>query len=330
MSISKLYIVLRLCAWAINYLKTFHMKANLLLTIVLLCCFFQNAFCQEYHPFLNNSSWLLKRSSSQSPTYERMMSGGTDAVVGNYTYKKIKDAFRQMNWVVGIDELPLRHTYIDTVYVREDIATKKVYHLVNGVDKLLYDFNMGIGDTISQYRFKWEVIVVDSVEVDGGFRKRIKLRIVEPYNGHRLVQRWIEGVGSNAHPFYPQVNMYNVISSSGGSPITTMCSFQDDVHIYGDLAYCGAALGTEENVIDNEKIDFYPNPFRTELTISSSLPLQNVTLRLYDIRGQMVRKVDNLSGMQLVLNRENLNSGLYLIQLSEDGEIIKSMKIIVE
>jgi hypothetical protein len=142
---------------------------------------------------------------------------------------------------------------------------------------------------------------------------------------------WIEGVGSDKHPFYPEHNMYNVCSAGGGVMVYTKCSFQNGEHVYGN-ANCSSTieLGVNEEQFSNQKLTFSPNPFTTALTIQSETAFSDSTLKLYNSVGQLVKEMTNQSGKAIVLNRDNLNSGLYYIQLFEKGKLVKSSKVLVE
>lgn len=302
------------------------MKTKLLFTVIFLLSFLENSFSQEYHPFLNNSSWILMdQTSCCVPSVSKVVNEGTDVVIGAYTYKKFNDPFPEYSNALS--------SYIDTVYVREDVAAKKVYKIVNGSDALLYDFNMETGDTITQYGYTFTVTLVDEIDCNGSPRKRITLQVYSTYYHRTFTQKWIEGVGSNAHPFYPERNMYSVLSASGGYNFYTRCSFQDGEHIYGE-ADCPDVMTQFLNVTDNDysnqHIVFSPNPFTTELTVSSELFLQNASFKLYNLQGQLVREMKNLSGQKIIVNRENLNSGLYFAQLFENDKLIKSGKMMVD
>jgi hypothetical protein len=300
------------------------MKKIILLTFIFLLSFAENTFSQEYHPLLNNSSWVINDAvSCCRPPQIRTIEPGTDIVIGSYTYKQFDDPFPQYDAV--------SQSFVDVVFLREDVAQKKVYKLVNGVDALLYDFNLGLGDVISQYGNTFTVTAVEDCAVNGGTRKKITLQSTEQYCGESLTQVWIEGVGTNKHPFYPEHNMYSVCSSGGGIRIYTKCSFQNGAHIFGN-SECSAfiGLGTEEQQAMVQKISFSPNPFKTQLTIDSELQLQNASIKLFNSHGQLIRENNNLNGQKIVIDRQNLQSGLYFIQLFDQNKLVKTGKVIVD
>jgi len=107
------------------------------------------------------------------------------------------------------------------------------------------------------------------------------------------------------------------------------CVYQNEEHVFGN-GDCTSMLATTNTFDAGQKVVFSPNPVATELAISSAWPLENATFKMYNMQGQLVREIHNLNGTQLSLNRENLNTGLYLAELYEDGALIKTAKIIVD
>ena len=301
------------------------MKKNTCFFVVLLLSYVANSFSQEYHPFLNNSSWILYDwVSCCRPSEVKIIPEATDTIIGAYTYKKFDDPFPQND---------TNFNPIYTVCLREDVVAKKVYKIVNGVDALLYDFSLENGDMISQYGNTFTATVDYIVVNDGTNRKRITLQSTETYCSQSLEQIWIEGIGSNKHPFYPENNMYNVCSAGGGESIYTRCSFQNGVHLFGNvdcIDVMESFLEVNQTEANSLKVQFSPNPFTTQLTIQSDVAFQNTTIRIYSAIGQLVYEKDNQSGTQLKINRSDLQRGFYLIQLSQKGKIITTTKIIAE
>jgi hypothetical protein len=298
------------------------MKGKLFITAFFLLSGLQTTFSQEYHPMLRNSTWLLYDWTSHGmPSEERMIEQAEDIVLGSKTYKKY------------IDQFPSYDSYsnlLHTVYLREDVAERKVYKIVDGVDQLLYDFNLENGSTIYQYGNTFTA-TVDYITINGGNRKRITLTSTEEYCGERLTQVWIEGVGSNKHPFYPDYSMYNVCSSSGGMMVFTKCSFQNGEHIFGNPDCSSfAALGVAESDIISNTVIVAPNPFVSELFVESETAFDKASLKLYNAVGQLVRDINNMSGQRITLKRENLASGLYFLQLYDKGKLIKTTKLMVD
>jgi hypothetical protein len=302
------------------------MKKLLLLPLMFLLFVAQNVTAQDYHPFLKNSSWILNDMiSCCRPPELKVIQEGTDEVIGAYTYKRFDDPFPQPDSNLNP---------VNTVYIREDVAAKKVYKIVNGVDEVLYDFSLETGDVISQYG-KTFTATVDNVTLsDGSTRKRITLLSAELSCGQNVKQIWIEGVGSNKHPFYPQNNMNIVCSGGGGVTIYTKCSFQNGEHIYGNAATCPGFFETMMGVHEEEaatfNLSFSPNPFKEQLSIDSDTQLDNAKIKIYNALGQLVREENNLNGQKVSINRGNMQSGMYFIELYQQNKLVKTAKVIAE
>jgi hypothetical protein len=77
------------------------------------------------------------------------------------------------------------------------------------------------------------------------------------------------------------------------------------------------------------KITFSPNPFSQETTIKTNKSFKNSTLVVYNMQGQEVKKITNISGQEIKLSRDKLQSGIYYIHLTQDNKTISTKKIII-
>lgn len=276
-----------------------------------------NSFAQEYHPMLNNSSWLIyDQVSCCQPSVEKTIENGVKEKVGSITYIKYNDPFYGIHY--GLE---------NTVYLREDVVERKVYKLVNGNEVLLYDFSLENSSSITIKGLNY-IATVDYIDVNGGKRKRIKLNSIGSAScGETLSQIWIEGVGSNKHPFYPDFNMEAVCSSGGGINIFTRCSFQNGVHIYGNPD-CSSEVKVTKIKQSLKDVEIYPIPFKDYLTLKYNFQTNSdVTIEMFDMSGRLLFKQIE-SGIEV--NKEttiNLNVAcqqkqMYLIRLTLDNEVI--------
>jgi hypothetical protein len=84
-----------------------------------------------------------------------------------------------------------------------------------------------------------------------------------------------------------------------------------------------------EELISNNNISIYPNPFSFESILRSSENLENATLTLYNLQGQKLKIINNISGNEIKLQRENLASGIYFIRLSQFDKVVITDKLII-
>ena len=87
---------------------------------------------------------------------------------------------------------------------------------------------------------------------------------------------------------------------------------------------------TDLNELRNEQVvSLFPNPFSVETILRTGSRLQNATLKIYNLSGMEIREITNLSGMEVKIQRDNLPSGVYFIQLSQNTTLISKIKAII-
>jgi hypothetical protein len=76
-------------------------------------------------------------------------------------------------------------------------------------------------------------------------------------------------------------------------------------------------------------ISVCPNPFNDKAVVKTDLELTDASCIIYNITGQEVRRVNNVYGSQIVLFRNNLLKGIYLIKIVQEDKFLSTEKIIV-
>ena len=90
----------------------------------------------------------------------------------------------------------------------------------------------------------------------------------------------------------------------------------------------GIDEGTFANFKDDIKI--YPNPFSTSTTIEfENENNEKHILVIYNSTGALVRKIENIVKGSVIIERENLKSGLYFFQLMNNHKRIGEGKLIL-
>jgi len=109
--------------------------------------------------------------------------------------------------------------------------------------------------------------------------------------------------------------------------------FDGNPRIVGNTIDIGArefnpalALG----IIQAPKRNVAPNPFSERPTAYFPEELSSASLLLYDFSGRLVRAERGLSGNEIMIERENLRSGLYLYKVISYNRVIASGKLSVE
>jgi hypothetical protein len=81
----------------------------------------------------------------------------------------------------------------------------------------------------------------------------------------------------------------------------------------------GPPLGIKNYTLGMEAISVYPNPARDAVTLQLSKSLNHpFTVSIYDQTGQEVRRLSHLSSSQIIIPKENLQSGIYYFILRDE------------
>jgi hypothetical protein len=78
-----------------------------------------------------------------------------------------------------------------------------------------------------------------------------------------------------------------------------------------------------------ESISVFPNPFNSSAIMKFSFAMNHAELNIYDMYGQKIKTVSNISGDQFILERENLSQGFYFYEWIQGSEKIATGKFIV-
>jgi hypothetical protein len=89
-----------------------------------------------------------------------------------------------------------------------------------------------------------------------------------------------------------------------------------------------STTGIDENKTEKGVIIF-PNPFSSSTTIETDNIFKDATLIVYNLQGQQVKLIKNISGKTVTLHRDYLPMGLYFIHLIQDNKTIKTDKLII-
>lgn len=72
-----------------------------------------------------------------------------------------------------------------------------------------------------------------------------------------------------------------------------------------------------------EQIRVYPNPANRLMTIETTVPFHNASIKLVNLLGQCMLTQTGLSGSIFLLNLEQLPEGMYVVAVSESGKTIR-------
>ncbi len=87
-----------------------------------------------------------------------------------------------------------------------------------------------------------------------------------------------------------------------------------------------SATGVHNNSTSENSLTVYPNPGNGFFTITS--PMKNCSLKLFDVTGNMVRNFSNVKEFPFTIEKGNILSGVYFIELRSENKVERSKLVI--
>ncbi len=277
---------------------------------------------QDYVQFpLPNAEWIfgVYDYSCGPPTYfcgYYYVKVEGDTLIGDFNYKKVLETGTN-----GLD-------YSYKAAIRQDTLTGKVY--VNmpqceGIDTLLYDFNLQQGDTLFQCSEilggspeEFFVNYVDSILINGELYKQLHLDMGENV-------KLIEGIGSTGGLLGPWNGWI-------GGNYYLHCFLIDGIPVYPDTS----CILTNVNTImiqPEMNVSIYPNPVSGDIVTFEFENTQyhsKMELKCYDLLGELVHseKVYQQQGMSRV-STSGWPPGMYMAVIYSNGGAVGKCKFVV-
>jgi hypothetical protein len=76
-------------------------------------------------------------------------------------------------------------------------------------------------------------------------------------------------------------------------------------------------------------LNIYPNPFSFETSLKTDISLKNGTITIVNSTGQTVKQINNITGQEITLYRNNLPNGLYFFRLTEENKTSSIYKLLI-
>lgn len=303
------------------------MKKFLILFIFLIS-FTVDAQTQVYHSFPDSNAYWCQTTQWFDGTCDHTRNAtsffGNDTIINALVYHQIQESGYEYSTLCGSGG----YVYACCLPIRQDTLQRKVfyYDLFNQTEKIMYDFNLQVGDTLNESKVIWGntgdihvITSIDSIKINGLFRKRFN------YNGSFLFgcpdTSIIEGIGSISGLTAAPSTCFEYFASLTGFK-------QNGIIIYPDsLAYCVVISGSE-NLTNTTNLNVYPNPLVDELNVVNTHQNESSEIIIYGIDTQkfLQQKFTN----SLTLNVEYFAKGIYIYEIrtkngqSKKGKIIKA------
>lgn len=298
-----------------------------------------------YHPFPeSNAVWSVLDFTQYYPnslkyqTIHYTLEG--DTIISNTSYRKL--------FSNKVDSVILT-TSINTLFegaLRQDTALKKVFFVpkdsINEI--LLYDFDINIGDTVNIKHYTGNsfshVCYATGYQLfDDGISRKYYTMFVEHTS---TWDAWYEGIGSYRGLLnnYKYLKWYN----------HTLCFYQNntlvfqlDSLLFWDYPYCDSSVvfsgchhnnlfvQVPPNTFHQHIISVYPNPLteKSLILIPPQYLTQNLSVKIFDIRGRKVLQFNDLKEHEIELRRSDFKSaGLYFAVIRNDKNF-ETLKLLV-
>ncbi len=301
--------------------------------------------CQTdvYHPFPDSAMWRVDyvvHNPFQNNYYydyffHYYISG--DTLINAKEYKKLYRSFFyvthisvQPPWPVPQSEAPC---YFGAL--RDDSIADKAFFVYAGtsIDSLLFDYHLMPGDTVrgipgQTYYSPKTVHSVDSVLIDGSYRRRWNLDSVNLYGTFYAYPYIIEGIGSSSGLIDVICDYHNDFTDRYLVCVTTESSLLFESGYVSEMG-CEPIVESVPDLSEEAKMRAFPNPFSQSTTITTSVFLNNATLMLFDAQGNRVEVIGHISGTSVVLERNNLSDGLYFCVLMQGDNVVSSLTLCI-
>ncbi len=306
-------------------------KSTFILITLVLTSIVGQAQTNVYHQFPDsNVQWsgtIWYKSSMTTVTYDSyslIISG--DTTIGSFVYHKL---YKSGN-VYTPPGPPSSTYYYNNLYAgafRQDIPNRKVYLNKSGVDTLAYDFNLNVGDTLKTcltgFSGAVRIYSIDSVLVGNKYHKAFNTGCINT-SGTGGYYKIIEGIGSMFGAFESIFCPFEM-----GSDLYCVRIGATTAWALSSQYNCDLGASIPDNFIKTNKVVISQNPFSNETTLTFKTVLNKVNLIIYNSAGQVVKQIKNIYGQTYILNRENLETGIYFLRVLENNDVVATEKFII-
>lgn len=285
--------------------------------IVALSLNFSFLEAQVYHPFPTDSAeWSIDMQTQiQFGTghYPVLYYMRGDTTINGTDYHKV---------FICYDSVPIPATA--HYYLREQ--NKIIYFRNNNdtLERLLYDFNLGLNDTAwlcnsNCIPDSFVVSSKDSILTLTGYRNRLTLNSLS-WGGGIYQMQWVEGIGDIVngliYPDVPWVDWWFVL----------LCFHEHDSLIWNFQSGPCWIVGINDNELTAAYPDYFPNPFSDYVGINYFLSKPgNVSAELLDATGKLLKKNMyrelNTGKHSIYFDTRELVPGIYLYRLKKDASV---------
>ncbi len=151
-----------------------------------------------------------------------------------------------------------------------------------------------------------------------------------------LAEGWYSGMGT----FYDVLKFDGInwntasINHNGGGYDAALGEYNSKIYATGsctgspNIVRLNSNVGVNNIVTNNSGITISPNPFSQQTTISFNNEQKNTTIKIMDVIGKEIKTI-NFSGKQLIIEKGQMNPGIYFIQITDENKNTTTKKLII-
>ncbi|MFD1552590.1 hypothetical protein DNU06_15530 [Putridiphycobacter roseus] len=269
--------------------------------------------------FAHSPSWHCTEAPSGGYTTYNYYLSGNDSVVGGFTYHQL--------WTKGITPWS---TYFNQfkLLVRQDGQSIRYYDANMHADLLLSNYDLVVGDSLKHAHNAvfgdLDTLVVqkiDSIIIGSEYRKQFYF---DTLNAGVLIT---EGIGFQLHE--------NMVEGEFIAPIAIAFGTGYGIHCYGqnasslwhsdasDTTFCDLDITLGLTAYEKSKIILFPNPASNEITISSAIEIQEITIIAIDGK-ECLKSYSNKADIS------SLAHGFYVVKIKMVNDLTLEKSLLVQ
>jgi len=90
-----------------------------------------------------------------------------------------------------------------------------------------------------------------------------------------------------------------------------------------------APAGITQFSIDNYQLSIYPNPFSSQTSITFNEEQKNSTIKIVNVLGKEIKTM-NFTGKQLIIEKGEMEEGIYFVQITDENQSVVIKKIVIQ
>jgi hypothetical protein len=326
-----------------------------IILLIFLIGFTHAAFSQAYKPMLKeNKTWVTQDWDGYVPwtgpwLYDCalwFLSG--DSTVNGNTYYKLHS--HDTTSFSGDPLLFPSSSNFTGILLREDSVERKIWgvQLPNDtIERIVYDFSLNIGDTMSSSN--WQDAVFTSISTPpyifyANYRKAIvdSIGIFILDNGENTKVFYLTPIDnisvSLSQAFYTNHDPFYVIEGIGSlngfhypfhnefeNSFDLECVSDNNISLYG-IGSCGIILSVDKTE-QSSIFKVFPNPNNGQNILISGKEIS--TIKIFNIQGQLLKEIETQHEETLV-NLENQPKGIYLVNVQFKNGNVVTEKLVIQ